>query len=732
MRLPKSGFLFCNPKEEINGAPLAFDNGYATTDMEKPLLTFPMPGSLSRLKGINDIVMALGIIAVLTIMIIPIPTVLLDMFLSVNISMAIVILLTTVYVHRPLEFSSFPSVLLIATLFRLALNISTTRIILLHGAEGEAAAGEVIRSFGRFVVGGNPVVGVIVFSILVIINFIVITKGAGRIAEVAARFTLDKMPGKQMAIDADLNSGLISEFEAKARRREIEEESEFFGAMDGASKFVRGDAVAGILITFINIIGGFIIGVAQQGLSAAESANIYTILTVGDGLVAQIPALVISTAAGFLVTRASTDKNMADHVGGQITAQPRVILLSAGVLGLFALLPGMPTVPFSILATMLGVWSYFLFQRIEAKELASHRQEAVQAHAESKVEEPIESFLSLDLLRLDVGYGLISLVDETQQGTLLEKIRAIRKQFAIDMGFVVPPIHIKDNLQFKPGEYAFLIRGVEVGRGELKPNNFLAMEGGMVTGKIEGTATIEPAFGLPAIWIHGHDRERAEMLGYTVVDAATVLATHVTELIHTHAHEMLNRQEVQQLLDLVSKNQPKLVDELVPHVVNLGGIQKVLQGLLRERVSIRDMTTILETMADYAKVIKQPAQLVELVRQSLSRALVTSYLDEEGKLSALVLGADAENLIMEAIVDGEYGSYLALAPRPAGLFLNRIREAVEQIATQVVQPVVITGSRVRPFVKQATEAAIPHLVILSQNEIPSNISIHSLGSVTLS
>ena len=700
--------------------------------MEKPLATLPLSANPSRLKGLNDVVMALGIIAVLTIMIIPIPTGLLDMLLSVNISMGIVILLTTVYVHRPLEFSSFPSVLLIATLFRLALNISTTRTILLHGSEGEAAAGEVIRSFGRFVVGGNPVVGIIVFSILVIINFIVITKGAGRIAEVAARFTLDKMPGKQMAIDADLNSGLISESDAKARRREIEEESEFFGAMDGASKFVRGDAVAGILITFINIIGGFVIGVAQQGLSAADSASIYTILTVGDGLVAQIPALVISTAAGFLVTRASTDANMADHVGAQVTAQPRVILLSSGVLGLFAVIPGMPTVPFSALAILLGVWSYFLFKRVEAVERATTQEEAVQAQEESQVEEPIENFLSLDLLRLDVGYGLISLVDETQQGTLLEKIRAIRKQFATDMGFVVPPIHIKDNLQFKPSEYAFLIRGVEVGRGELKPTSFLAMEGGMVTGQVEGTPTTEPAFGLPAIWIHSNDRERAEMLGYTVVDAATVLATHVTELIHTHAHEMLNRQEVQQLLDLVAKNQPKLVDELVPNVVNLGGIQKVLQGLLRERVSIRDMTTILETMADYAKVIKQPAQLVELVRQSLARALVTTYLDEEGNLSALVLGADAENMIAEAIVDGEYGSYLALAPRSATLFLSRIRESVEHIASQVVQPVIITGSRVRPFVKQATEAAIPHLVILSQNEIPSNISIHSLGSVTLS
>ncbi|MBF0623060.1 MAG: flagellar biosynthesis protein FlhA [Magnetococcales bacterium] len=676
--------------------------------------------------------MAGGIIGVLTVMIFPMPSWLLDILLSVNISLGIVILLTTVYVHRPLEFSAFPSVLLLTTMFRLALNISTTRLILLHGSEGEAAAGEVIRSFGQFVVGGNPVVGIIVFTILVVINFVVITKGAGRIAEVAARFTLDKMPGKQMAIDADLNSGLISEDEAKQRRRDIEEESEFFGAMDGASKFVRGDAVAGIIITLINIIGGFIIGVAQQDLSASQSAEIYTLLTVGDGLVAQIPALVISSAAGFLVTRASSDRHMADHVGGQLTANPRVILISAFVLGMFALVPGMPTMAFSIIAILLGTWAYFLFKRRDeaAKTLVDEANEQAQEVAQQ--EEPIESYLTLDLLRLDVGYGLISLVDESQQGDLLDKIRSIRRQFASDMGFVVPPIHIKDNLQIKPGEYTFLIKGVEVGRGELKPGMYLAMEGGAVTGKIEGTPTVEPAFGLPAIWISTHDRERAEMLGYTVVDSSTVLATHLTELVHTHAHEMVNRQEVQNLLDLVTQDQPKLVEELVPNIINLGGIQKVLQGLLRERVSVRDMPSILETLADYAPIIKQPPQLVELVRQTLSLAITRRYLDEEGQLSALMLGPDVENLVSEGIVDGEYGSYLSLNPRSSALFIARIRDAVEVTAPMVVQPVIITGARVRPFVKQATEGVMPHLVVLSQNEVPSNIPVNTLGTVTLS
>ncbi|MGN7611353.1 flagellar biosynthesis protein FlhA [Magnetococcales bacterium HHB-1] len=679
----------------------------------------------------NDIIMAVAVLLVLAVMILPMPALLLDLFLSVNISLSIVILLTTLYVHRPLEFSAFPSVLLISTMLRLSLNISTTRLILLHGAEGESAAGEVIRSFGQFVVGGNPVVGIIIFSILVIINFVVITKGAGRIAEVAARFTLDKMPGKQMAIDADLNSGLITEEEAKQRRKDIEEESEFFGAMDGASKFVRGDAVAGILITLINIIGGFVIGVVQNDLTAGESVRIYTLLTVGDGLVAQIPALVISSAAGFLVTRASSDQHMADLVGKQITAKPRVIMVSAGVLGIFALMPGMPTMAFASLALAMAGGAYYLLKHKEKEEQQQIEEQAVQAQTEAKVEEPIESYLALDLLRLDVGYGLIALVDESQQGDLLDKIRSIRRQFAIDMGFVVPPIHIKDNLQFKPGEYVFLIKGVEVGRGELKPGHFLAMEGGVVTGKIDGVPTVEPAFGLPAQWITANDRERAEMLGYTVVDASTVLATHVTELVHTHAHEMINRQEVQNLLDLVGKSQPKLVEELVPNMINLGGIQKVLQGLLRERVSVRDMTTILETIADYVKIVQQPAQLVELVRQSLARAIVLRYLDEDGHLPALVLGADAENLVAEGIVDGEFGSYLSMSPRSTTLFLNKMREAVEQVAVRVVQPVIITGTRVRPYVRQVTEGALPHLVVLSQNEVPSSVQVNALGNVTL-
>ncbi|MBF0159793.1 MAG: flagellar biosynthesis protein FlhA [Magnetococcales bacterium] len=676
--------------------------------------------------------MAIGIIMILGVMVVPLPAVALDILLSISISMGIVILLTTLYVHKPLDFSSFPSILLVTTLLRLSLNIATTRRILLHGAEGEGAAGEVIRSFGQFVVGGNPVVGLIVFAILVIINFIVITKGAGRIAEVAARFTLDKMPGKQMAIDADLNSGLVTETEAKRRRREIEEEAEFFGAMDGASKFVRGDAIAGILIVLINIIGGFIIGVAQQGMSAGDAAHIYTILTVGDGLVAQIPALVISTAAGFLVTRASTDRNMADHVGGQITAQPRVILISAAILGLFAMMPGMPTTAFAIMAIGMGIWAYYLFQQAEVKDREKVRVEAMQAQSAGQVEEPIENYLAIDLLRLEVGYGLISLVDESQRGDLLDKIRAIRRQFAGDMGFVVPPIHIKDNLQFRPGEYVFLVKGVDVGRGELKAGSFLAMDGGNATGRIEGVPTTEPAFGLPAVWISGSDRERAEMMGYTVVDASTVLATHITELINTYAHEMLTRQEVQNLIDLTARNQPKLIEELIPNVINLGGIQKVLQGLLRERVTIRDITTILETISDYAKVVKNPVQMVELVRQVLSRSIVARYSDEEGKLFALVLGVDAENFVAEAIVDGEFGSYLSMSPRNANLLIGRLRDGVERIAAQVIQPVIITGTRVRPFVKQMTESVIPHLVVLSQNEVPANVQVEFLGTVNLS
>lgn len=684
------------------------------------------------LKNQGDSFMALGIIGILMMMIVPLPTMVLDLLLSLNISLGVVILLTTLYVHRPLDFSVFPSVLLIGTMFRLALNISTTRAILLHGGEGEAAAGEVIRSFGQFVVGGNTVVGVIIFIILVIINFMVITKGAGRIAEVAARFTLDKMPGKQMAIDADLNAGLITENEARTRRQDIEQESEFFGAMDGASKFVRGDAIAGILITLINIVAGFVIGVAQQDMTAAVAAKTYTILTVGDGLVAQIPALIISTAAGFLVTRASSDRNMAREVGGQMGANPRVIAMGAVVLGVFAVIPGMPTVAFSILSLSLGGLAYYLFQKRDqvAEEAVVHEEEMRMAE-EAQVEEPIESYLSLDMLRLDVGYALIPLVDDTQNGDLLDKIRSIRRQFAMDMGFVVPPIHIKDNLQLNPGEYVFLIKGVEVARGELKPGSFLAMEGGQVTGRIEGSETIEPAFGLPAMWINPTDRERAEMMGYTVVDAGTVLATHLTELVHTHAHEMIGRQEVQKLLDQVAEEQAKLVEELVPNLMTLGGIQKVLQGLLKERVSVRDMVTILETVADFAPVVKQPANLVELVRQALSRGIAQKYLDEEGVLTALVLGADAENLVSEAIVDGEFGSYISLLPRNATLLVKTINEAVEESAALMMQPVLITQARTRPFVKQVTERSMPHLVVLSQNEIPPTVELKALGSITI-
>ncbi|NGZ29467.1 MAG: flagellar biosynthesis protein FlhA, partial [Magnetococcales bacterium] len=529
----------------------------------------------------------------------------------------------------------------------------------------------------------------------------------------------------------DLNSGLITEADAKRRRKDIEAESEFYGAMDGASKFVRGDAVAGILITFINIIGGFVIGVVMGDLTAGESARIYTLLTVGDGLVAQIPALVISTAAGFLVTRASGEEDMATQVAGQLGANPKIILMGSLVLGLFALIPGMPTLAFASLAVVMGATSYFLFRKEEAVAIEKAAMEAKAASTAVEVEEPIENFITMDLLRLDVGYGLISLVDESQHGDLLSKIKSIRRQFAMDMGFIVPPIHIKDNLQFRPGEYAFIIKGVEVGRGELKTGALLAMEGGGVMGTIPGTPTVEPAFGLPALWISPNDRDRAEMMGYTVVDGSTVLATHITELVQTYAYEMLGRQEVQHLVDLVAKNQPKLIEELIPHIISLGGIQKVLQGLLRERVSIRDMPTILETLADYARMVKHTNQLVELVRQSLARSIVRRFLDDGGKLQALVLGPDAENLVAEAIVNGEFGPYLSLAPRPANQFLNKVRNQVEAIAARVVQPVLITGSRVRPFVKQITEVAIPHLVVISQNEVPSNVQVDSMGVIHL-
>ncbi len=566
-------------------------------------------------KESSDILMVVAFIGILMAMILPLHPIVLDFFLALNISFAIVVLITTMYTTAPLEFAIFPSLLLVLTLFRLSLNVASTRLILLHGNEGPYAAGAIIKSFGSFVVGGNYVVGLVVFIILVLINFLVITKGAGRIAEVAARFTLDAMPGKQMAIDADLNAGMIDEIEAGERRQAIARESEFHGAMDGASKFVRGDAIAGIVITLINIVGGFVIGVLQQGMEMSEALSIYTLLTVGDGLVTQIPALLVSAAAGLLVSRSGTDMKMGKEFAKHLLSSSTPVFIGSVIIFCMGLIPGLPSIPFMTLGLVLGTLAwYFLRQEETAREA-----EMVDAAAEAEEEaagapEDVDHLLSLDTIELEVGYGLIPLVDKQQDGTLLGRIRAIRRQFATEMGIIIPPIHIRDNLNLSPAQYRLLIKGVEAAGTELMVNHFLAMDPGGTAQEIEGIETIEPAFNLPALWIPTEREEEAKFAGYTVVDNSTVIATHLTEIVRNNAHDLLGRQDVQHLMDNLAKTSPKAVEELIPNLLSLGVVQKVLQNLLRERISIRDLLTIVETLADFAPMGKDPDLLTEYVR----------------------------------------------------------------------------------------------------------------------
>ena len=591
------------------------------------------PGRFELFAKNTDVMMGIAAMSILMVMIIPLPAVLLDLFLTFNITFAVVILLVGMYVLRPLDFSAFPSILLLSTLFRLSLNIASTRLILLHGNEGVQAAGNVIKAFGSFVVGGNYVVGLIVFIILVVVNFVVITKGAGRIAEVAARFTLDAMPGKQMSIDADLNAGLIDEEEARQRRRQISRESEYYGAMDGANKFVRGDAIAGIIITLINIVAGFAIGVFQNGLSFSEAAQNYTLLTVGDGLVSQVPALIISTAAGIVVSRAGSDSNLGREIGGQLLMRPRVTGVAAAILFIFGLIPGLPTMPFMILALLSATVAYLVFQtnrqRSEKQELADQRSATEEESQETESFKPLPP---LDILGLEIGYALISLVDVQQDGELLGRIKSIRRQIAQEIGIVVPSIHIQDNMQLKPGEYRILLKGNEVGRGNLMTNHYLAMNPGMADETVPGIPTTEPTYGIEALWIKEQVREEAITKGYTVVDLATVMTTHISDVIRRHAFELIGRQEVQNLLDTLKESHPKVVEELVPNLLSLGGVVKVLQNLLLEQVPIRDLLTIIESMADWAPSIKQIDLLTEYARQALSRTITKQYLTPEGEL----------------------------------------------------------------------------------------------------
>jgi flagellar biosynthesis protein FlhA len=679
----------------------------------------------------SDVMAAMGLVMILMLMIIPLPAILLDLFLSLNITTALLILVMSLYMARSVEFAIFPAVLLATTLFRLSLNVASTRLILLYGDTGPDAAGAVIMSFGQFVVGGNYVVGIVIFVILVVINFMVITKGAGRVAEVSARFTLDAMPGKQMAIDADLNAGLINDQEAKERRADIAKEADFFGAMDGASKFVRGDAIAGIIITLINIGAGFVIGVMQKGMPAIEAAQNYTILTVGDGLVGQIPALVISTAAGILVTRTAGTGDFGSDIKSQFSIHPRALWVVAVILLAFALIPGMPFGPFITLSIVLSLIAFRMQQTHELEEVAAQEEAREQARPRlEEEEEDYDKMLHVDLLELEVGYGLIPFVDAAQEGELLTRIRSIRKQFALESGFIVPPVHIKDNLQLKPNEYSLVLKGVKVAGAEMLPGHYMAMNPGMATETIKGIETREPAFGLPAIWISEDKKERAQIAGYTVVDCTTVMATHISEVIKRHAHELLGRQEVQNLLDNLKKVYPKLVEDLVPDPLSLGLIMRVLQNLLREGVSIRDLRTILETMADYSPGANDPDILTEHVRSALARQISSAYA-EDGMLSVITLERRVEEIFNQALQRTEHGgTYLALDPRQAQAILDAIAQQIQNFSGGAT-PVLLCSPTIRPHVKKLTERYLPNLVVISHNEIAPHLQVRSIGTVRM-
>ena len=687
-------------------------------------------GGVPFLTANSDILAAIAVVGILVFMVIPLPPMILDILLSFNVTFSLIIILVATYIFKPLDFSVFPSILLFATLLRLSLNVASTRMILLHGNEGTMAAGKVIHAFGSFVVGGNYVVGAIVFVILVIINFVVITKGSGRIAEVAARFTLDALPGKQMSIDADLNAGLIDDQEARARRLMISQEADFYGAMDGASKFVRGDAIAAVIITMINIIGGFAIGVFQNGMSFSHAAGNYTLMTVGDGLVSQIPALVISTAAGIVVSRAGSEASLGAEIASQILLQPRAIGVAAVVIFGFGLIPGLPTVPFVILAIMAGSVAYMAFQG-RKNSLEEEREEEI-LKAKTKQPERFDSLPPLDILSLEVGYGLIPLVDVEQGGELLDRIKAIRRQVAQKMGIIVPPIHIQDNLQLGPGGYSILLKGNEVGGGELMINNCLAMNPGTAEEDIDGIPTKEPTYGLPAFWIKEEDKENAMAKGYTVVDLPTVLTTHLSDVIRRYGNELLGRQEVQQLLDNLKDTHPKVVEELVPNLLPLGGVVKILQNLLGEEIPIRDLLTILETLGDSATMSKDIDILTEHVRQALARTITKLYQTPEGNIPLITLGQSIESAISGAIQQTEQGSFVALEPSVAHNIVQALARQLESTSSSNSQPVVLCSAQIRLHFKKFIDRFIPNLVVLSYNEILHGVNIQTLGTVEFS
>lgn len=683
---------------------------------------------LDKVQRHSDVIVIVLLLAILGAMVLPVPPFLLDILLTTSITFSLTILMSTIYINNPLQLSSFPSLLLLATLFRLSLNVATTRRILLHGHEGVDSAGEVIKAFGEFVVGGNYIVGIIVFIILVTINFIVITKGTERISEVAARFTLDAMPGKQMAIDADLNAGIIDEKEAQRRREQIQKEADFYGAMDGASKFIRGDAIAGIIITLVNIIGGIAIGIFQHNMDLKSALQTFTILTVGDGLVSQIPSLITSTAAGLMVTRAVAKENLGVEIVKELTSFPKALYMAAAALFIMGIVPGMPTIPFFLLGALLAVTGYIMQSSMKEKEKIEEEEKAKEMikEASKEEEEPEELITQPETITFEIGYGLIPLVDESQDGQIIKRIKSLRKQLSKELGIIIPLIHIKDNLELKPGEYRILIRDVEVAKGEVMPDHLLAIDTGNTRGPIDGIKTKEPAFGLDAYWIKPELKDKAKMLGYTVVDIPTVIITHMSEVIKNHAHEILGRAETKEIVDTVAKKYP-IVKEIIPEQVPLNILHRVLQNLLREGVPIRDLLTIVETLSDNIIKTNDPDILTEFVRQSLKK-IITSKYAKDNNLYAVVLSPETENYILQKIKEGD-GELPPLDPSFIQNLITKLSQSAEKFIMNQVTPVLLTSPAIRRYVKQMVEPYLPNFAVLSYSEVDPKVKLNILGSI---
>ena len=680
-----------------------------------------------NIRSYSDVIVAFGVIGIILMIIIPLPTWLLDIFIAFNITIALVIILMTMFTTEVLQFTVFPTLLLITTLFRLALNISSTRLIL-----RDAYAGEVINSFGGFVVGGSYIVGIVIFLIIIVVQFIVITNGAGRVSEVSARFTLDAMPGKQMSIDADLNSGLIDETQARVRRANLQQEADFYGAMDGASKFVKGDAIAGIIITLINILGGIIIGAMVLKMSIGDAAATYTKLTIGDGLVTQIPALLISSASGIMVTRSGNQTNFGTQLVSQLTAFPKVIGITACVLFFLALIPGLPTFVFLLLAAITGTSAYLLYKEEKAsiiKNIEYKEQETIET--EKKEPENVMDLIHVEPMEVEIGYGLIPLADESSGGDLLQRISSVRRQCAIEMGIVVQPIRIRDNLQLKTNEYVLKIRGTVVARSELMANMLLCMDSGTEDIQIQGIKTIEPTFGLPAMWINRDQREDAEINGLTVVDPTTVLVTHLTETIKLHSYELIGRQEVKMIIDSIKTKYSAVVEELIPDLMTIGEVQKIIQNLLKEKVPIKDMVTIMESLADNSRNSKDIELLTEYVRISLGRTICNPLVDENNCITVATLSPEVEDLIASNIQKSMQGSFPAIDPESTGKILNAIKEVVNSVYFNENQPVILVSPRIRPPFRKLIEMVFPHITVLSLNEIPNDIEIKTEGVVNI-